>query len=69
MQYTQYIIDKYSSGDSAIMDFRPFNLLPDEVLMRIIGKAVDAPNRKDRWSGSFVWMDNLVSVISNISKR
>ena len=54
-------------------DRSPFDLLPDEILMRIIRMAVDVDHylmgQKEGWIGSFVRMDTLVSVISNISKR
>ena len=50
-------------------DSSPVDLLPDEILLKIIGFAIDVPNQNDGWSGSIVLMDNLVTVISNVSER
>ena len=56
-------------ASSQPQDPSPVDLLPDEILLKIIGFAVEVPNENDGWSGSFVWMDSLVCVISNISER
>ena len=54
-------------------DRSPFDLLPDEIILRIIAVAVDLPNqRMPKNLERMVMdpgMDRLVRVISNISER